>query len=84
MVSASEIREHLSELLSGRRTLDEFEDWFVPATWDIHKSEDAEAEALTDQIELRLSEHSDGYLTSDDLMREFGALAGAIKQPIVK
>jgi hypothetical protein len=83
MVRTPEIRAQLCDLLAGKHSLDEFEDWFVPATWDIHKSKDVEAEALTDEIELRLSEHSDGYLTSDDLMRELGALA-AIKQPLVK
>jgi len=81
---ASEIRARLCDWLSGKRSLDDFEVWFVAATWDIHKSGDPEAEALTDEIELLLSEYSDGYLTSDDLKQELGALASAVRPPLVK
>jgi hypothetical protein len=77
MVIASEIRSRLADWLAGNRSLDEFEDWFVPATWDAHKAGDSEAEALTDEIEIRLSEFTDGVLSLEDLRRELSALASS-------
>jgi hypothetical protein len=77
LVNASEIRFRLADWLAGDRSLDEFDDWFVPATWDIHNSGDSEAEVLTDEIELRLSEYTDGVLSPEDLKRELSALAGS-------
>jgi hypothetical protein len=83
MVIAPEIRSRLADWLAGRQSLDEFEDWFVAATWDVHKSGDSEAEALTDEIELRLSEYTDGVLSPEDLRRELSALA-ASSHPVSK
>lgn len=67
MPDAVQIRLKLSDWIEGRISLTEFEDWFVPATWNIHQDNDAEAEGLTDLIELSLSEYSGGYLTVHEL-----------------
>jgi hypothetical protein len=67
MPEAIQIRSRLSDWIEGRISLAEFEDWFVPATWNIHKGNDAAAEDLTDSIELSLSEYSGGYLTLEEL-----------------
>lgn len=32
-----EIRAYLSRYLAGTMSLDDFEDWFIPATWDIER-----------------------------------------------
>jgi hypothetical protein len=74
MVSASEIRERVAKVLFGDTSLDEFEDWFVPATWDAHKAGDPEAESLTDEIEMNLSEYTSGQLAPEELRSR---LAGA-------
>lgn len=75
MVGVTEIRQHLADWLEGRISLEEFEDWFVPATWDIHRSKDAEAEELTDEIELNLSEYTSGHLSPCQLRESLGPLA---------
>ena len=75
MVSASEIRERVANVLFGDASLEEFEDWFVPATWDAHKAGDPEAESLTDEIEMNLSEYSSGQLSPEQLRSR---LAGAV------
>lgn len=75
MVDALQIRQHLAEYVLGMAQLQEFEDWFVPATWDIHKSNDPEAEALTDEIESNLSEYTGGQLSREDLRKILSGLA---------
>ncbi len=84
MVNASQIRARLSDWLEGRISLSEFEDWFVPATWNIHNS-DASVEKLVDEIELRLSEYSGGYLEPKQLREELRAVvdAGRPSSPLV-
>lgn len=54
----------------------EFERWFVPETWDIHRANDPEAELLTDEIEMNLSEYSDGVLNREELYKELARIAG--------
>jgi hypothetical protein len=75
MPNAFQIRSRLTEWINGGISLSEFEDWFVPETWNIHKANDPEAEALTDEIELSLSEYSGGYLSLDRLKENLKELA---------
>jgi hypothetical protein len=75
MASAREIRSRLSEWLVGTTTLREFEDWFVPATWNMHRSGDKAAEDLVEDIEIILSEYSDGYLSRDEVRERLSTLA---------
>jgi hypothetical protein len=67
MSKAPEIRRRLADWLDGNTSLREFEDWFVPNTWDLHLSGDVEAEEITDEIELSLFEYSDGTRSSSEL-----------------
>lgn len=75
MVDALQIRQRLAEYLLGITSLQQFEDWFVPATWDIHKSNDPEVEVLTDEIESNLSEYTGGQLSQQDLQKALSDLA---------
>jgi len=56
----TEIREHLARYLAGETTLDAFGNWFVPATWNVDRTEDRETIDLTYEIILRLAEYSNG------------------------
>ena len=47
----------------------------MPETWNTHKGGDAEAEVLSDAIELSLSEYSGGYLSLTDLKSNLKELA---------
>ena len=70
MVSSSQIKAQLARLLEGRIDLDNFEDWFVHNTWNIHHSGSAAAENLTSAIEESLSEFSSRHIDEQDLQRE--------------
>ena len=74
MADVDQIRYYLSEWMGGKISLREFEDWFVPATWDIHNSGNKDSEDLVDEIELRLSEYSSGFLSKDELRSEMKSL----------
>jgi hypothetical protein len=59
MVSASEIRRKIGELLADQLSLQEFEDWFVSMRQDIHKSADLESRELAVSIDHLLSQFED-------------------------
>jgi hypothetical protein len=67
MPNAHQIRERLADWINGKTSLIEFEDWFIPATWNIHQSGDKDAENMVDEIELNLSEYSGGYISQIEL-----------------
>jgi hypothetical protein len=61
------IREHLADYVSGKTSLWEFDDWFIPATWDVDKSGDQPLIDLTYEIILRLAEYSNGDCSEAEL-----------------
>ena len=77
MVSSSQIRERLAQFLDRQISLDEFEDWFVQNTWNIHLSGSVSAEALTFAIEESLSEYSSEHIDEAALRSELLSIIGA-------
>lgn len=66
-----EIRKKLISYLSNEVSLQEFEDWFVPETWEVEKTGNLDAAEWTNEIELKLEEFSKGHRTEDDLRAFF-------------
>ena len=62
MISSSQIRSKLALVIAGRIPLDEFEDWFVLNTWNVHKTGSKAAEVLTFAIQELLSEYASGHV----------------------
>lgn len=62
-----EIREQLRRYVAGEITLGEFEDWFVPKSWNIHHVGDAATADLAYEIDLRLAEYANGDRTEEHL-----------------
>lgn len=75
MLSELQLREQLVNFLANKSSLDEFEDWFVQNSWNMHKDSDLAAQRLAYAVELRLAEH----LPADDFRRE---LAELLRLPI--
>lgn len=74
MANALEIREKLGKLLSRQISLDDFEEWFAPYSWNIHKSGDPEAQKLAYAIEHQLSQFdADGDALRIELTRILSA-----------
>lgn len=58
-----EIRSRLGRYLRGEDTLDEFREWFIPATWDVHESSNNAAETLAYRVVHLIGEYSAGELS---------------------
>jgi hypothetical protein len=74
MVSSSQIREKLADFLERRIDLNDFEDWFIQSTWNVHQSGSLAAENLTFAVEESLSEYSSSHINDTELRQEFANL----------
>jgi len=63
----NEIREKLADYLVGKISLEEFEDWFVSASWNIDQSKNQVAINMVYEIELWLSEYYNHFRSEDAL-----------------
>lgn len=70
MVSSSQIREHLALYLANQASLGQFEDWFIPNTRDIRKTQSEAAMELTFGIEAALSEYLSRVINEAELRQE--------------
>lgn len=77
MVSSSQIRDYLAQLLDNKIDVGVFEDWLIQNTWNIHQSGSTAAEALTFAIEESLSEYSSGHLDEIRLHEELSQVLHA-------
>lgn len=78
MIEESEVRKRLLGFLKGDLSLDDFEDWLVISSWDMHLDSEPGAQELVWAIELALSEHSSRHLSYDGLKQEFGDLVNHV------
>jgi len=74
------IREKVAQYLTGGISLDQFEDWLVQSSWNMHRGSDAQSQKLASAIELRLAEHSSGHLSEVDLRAE---LSGFVTKYVI-
>lgn len=75
MINAHEIREKLALIFRGKLSLNSFEDWFVPNSWNIHKYGSEEDVELVASIHLLFSERDDHILNEQGLRDRLVALA---------
>ena len=74
MIAQSQIREKISRYLRYEISLDQFEDWLVQRSWNMHQDSDGDAQKLVAAVELRLAEHSSGHLDVAALREELQSL----------
>jgi hypothetical protein len=70
MITEAQIQQQLFGYLTRALSLNEFEDWLVQQSWNMHRDSSDAAQRLVGAIELRLAEYSDNHLTDDGLERE--------------
>lgn len=63
----NDLKNRVSDYIAGKISLEEFEDRFVPAYWNVLTGKDEELSQMVYEIELRLAEYSKGYWTEDEL-----------------
>lgn len=79
MLNIQELVQKLSELAVGNISVRDFEDWFVPASWNANSWASAELRDAVYGLELELAEYSNGHRDrshlrgrSADIARELG------------
>jgi hypothetical protein len=62
-----EILRHIRSYLDGTFSRVEFENWFLPATWNLSEEQDPVAHDLSAQVYLALAEFDNGDLDEAEL-----------------
>src|SRR5690242_16649847 len=78
MIVESEVRQKLADFLGDRVSLQDFEDWLVSNSWNMHRDSSASAQNLVSDIELLLSEYSSEHRVYDELQNELSRLLDSI------
>lgn len=72
---AFNIHEQLAKYLADEISLNDFEDWFFPETWDIDQTNDVNLLNLVYSVKLRLAEFSNQDWTKDEFRSLLRSLA---------
>lgn len=65
-----QIRQQLAQYLANEISLKDFQDWFVPNTWELEKRTNNQgALDVRNTIDLALAELTNGHLSEDELQR---------------
>jgi hypothetical protein len=70
MLQASEIRDQIIDQLTGKLSLEDFEDWLAQRSWNIHLDSSHDAQLLAADVQLQLAEFSLGHLSENELRKE--------------
>jgi hypothetical protein len=62
----NKIRDHIYHYIKEDLTLNDFQAWFVPATWNIHRTGDLSTEEMASEILGRLAEYLNGDWSQDE------------------
>lgn len=79
MIQEAEIREQMANVVEDRLSLDDFEDWIVRQSWNMHRDSNEDAQSLASEIELALAEHSSNHLGEQELRALLRSLLGEIQ-----
>jgi hypothetical protein len=74
MILESEIRNRLADVLDGDADLDDFEDWLVQNSWNMHLDSHHGAQELASSIELAFAEHSSSHISDHQLRSQLLSL----------
>src|ERR1035438_3108399 len=81
MINASDIRTQIGELVGGKRNFDQFENWLVGQSWNIHKWGDVEAQILAYTVELKIGEYHAAAFSFPELRLELQQIANTFLDP---
>jgi len=71
-MTLEDLKNNLLDYLAGERSLARFQEWFIPAGWNIDPSN--ETSRFVNEIELRLAEYTNGHLIEDELKKALGTV----------
>ena len=67
MISAAEVREHLTCYVTDVDSFSVFQLWLVDRSWDMHKDSDEDTQKLVHAVNESIYDYLDGYVTENDL-----------------
>ena len=70
MLSDIEIKGRIQDLLNQKLSIEAFEDWLVPKSWNMHLWASPSVQRLVSAVELRLAELGRGHLQENQFRRE--------------
>lgn len=76
MITVAQIREQLLNLLDSKsaNALDEFDEWFAGASWNMHKNADLPTQRFAAEVELKMAEFESGAFDEPSLRRQISEL----------
>ena len=78
MARALEAAEKVSAFLADRISLEELEDWSASFSWNIHRSDDEQAQAIAYQVRGILNEYSDD-VSEERIRKELAELRARVE-----
>jgi hypothetical protein len=83
MISSSQIKEHLALYLAKQISLEQLENWFVPNSRDIRRSQSEAARVVTFAVEGALAEYLSGIYSEHELRNELFQIVSADTKYVV-
>jgi hypothetical protein len=80
MLSCRELNEKLSDVAIGRMSIRDFEEWFVPASWNANAWATPALRDAVYSLELAIAEYSNGHVHSSYLRAFSGDIARELEQ----
>ena len=75
MLAAKDLAHRLSEFAIGGVSVREFEEWFVPSSWNAHVWAPQSLQDVAYSLELVLAEYSNGHVSNSYLRAFAGNVA---------
>jgi hypothetical protein len=75
MIYVIEIKQRLFDYLTGKHSFEQFEDWLIKHSWDMHKDSSKTAQDLVIDIQGVIYEYLDGYLDEPELKTKLKPLS---------
>lgn len=75
MITISQIRSVLQEVILSKISLDQFDKWLTDASWNMHQDSTAEAIKLVGQLELILADYDAERISQSDAIQAFKRLS---------
>jgi hypothetical protein len=77
MITVDQIRSMLQQVTLSKISLDEFDEWFAKASWNMHQDSSPEAIQLVGKIELRLAQADNEEVADEVLVKHLNELVAA-------
>lgn len=81
-MSLVDLREKVRAAVLREISIDDFEDWLVSNSWNMHQWAPPEVQRLVSYLELRLAEWSSEHLSDEALLGEFAVRLARLDAPV--